>query len=69
MACQAFDTWGLRVPFLVPIVLIALSHYVRARVDKSPVFEDVKAKDRLMVRLRGTTRDFDSLWPGLASAA
>ena len=57
------------MPFLVPIVLIALSHYIRARVDKSPVFEDVKAKDRLMVRVRGTTRDFDSLWPGLASAA
>ena len=69
MTRQAFDTWGLRVPFLVPIVLIALPHYIRARVDKSPVFEDVKAKDRLMVRVRGTTRDFDSLWPGLASAA
>ena len=60
MTRQAFDTWGLRVPFLVPIVLIALSHYIRARVDKSPVFEDVKAKDRLMVRVRGTTRDFDA---------
>ena len=69
MTRQAFDTWGLRVPFLVPILLIALSHYIRAQVDKSPVFEDVKAKDRLMVRVRGTTRDFDSLWPGLASAA
>ena len=61
MTRQAFDTLGLRVP-------IVLSHYVRARVDKSPVFED-KAKDRLMVLVRGTTRDFDSLWPGLASAA
>ena len=69
MTRQAFDTWGLRVPFLVPIVLIALLHYVRARVDKSPVFEDVKAKDRLMVRVRGTTRDFDLLRSGLASAA
>ena len=57
MTRQAFDTWGLRVPFLVPIVL---SHYIRARVVKSPVFEDVKAKDRLMVRVRGTTRDFDA---------
>jgi hypothetical protein len=44
MTGQAFDTWGLPVPFLVPfLVPILLSHYVRARVDKSPVFEDVKA--------------------------
>ena len=39
----AFDTWGWRVPFLVSIVLLAISVYIRMQLAESPVFLEMKA--------------------------
>ena len=39
----AFDTWGWRIPFLVSILLLAVSVYIRMQLAESPVFQSMKA--------------------------
>jgi MFS family permease len=38
-----FETWGWRIPFLVSIVLLAVSVYIRLQLAESPVFLEMKA--------------------------
>jgi MFS family permease len=38
-----FDTWGWRIPFLVSIILLAISVYIRLQLAESPVFLEMKA--------------------------
>ncbi|MGV9712834.1 MFS transporter [Gordonia sp. NPDC003424] len=38
---DAFLSWGWRVPFLFSIVLILVGHYIRRRVEESPVFLEI----------------------------
>ena len=38
-----FDTWGWRIPFLVSIVLLGVSVYIRMQLAESPVFLEMKA--------------------------
>jgi len=33
-----FETWGWRIPFLLSIVLLAISVYIRLQLEESPVF-------------------------------
>ena len=35
---DAFLEWGWRIPFLLSFVLIIIGHYIRRRVEESPVF-------------------------------
>jgi MFS family permease len=44
---DAFATWGWRVPFLVSIVLVAISFYIRLQLSESPAFLDIKARGQL----------------------
>jgi MFS family permease len=46
MTCRAalgaqFDTWGWRVPFLISIVLLVISVYIRLQLAESPVFQEM----------------------------
>jgi MFS family permease len=41
---QEFETWGWRIPFLVSIVLLAISVYIRLQLAESPVFLEMKAQ-------------------------
>lgn len=41
-----FDTWGWRIPFLVSAVLLAISVWIRLKLDESPVFRRMKAEGR-----------------------
>ena len=41
---DAFETWGWRIPFLLSIVLLAVSVYIRLQLDESPVFQAMKAE-------------------------
>jgi len=43
----AFAAWGWRVPFLLSAVLVALSYYIRRRLEEAPVFVELKAAGRL----------------------
>ncbi|MBK9082845.1 MAG: MHS family MFS transporter [Rhizobiales bacterium] len=44
MTPQAFDDWGWRVPFLVSIVLLAVSIWIRLQLNESPAFQKMKAE-------------------------
>ena len=41
---DAFLEWGWRVPFLLSIALIFIGHYIRRRVEESPVFLEIAAR-------------------------
>ncbi|HUP92694.1 MAG TPA: MFS transporter [Solimonas sp.] len=41
-----FKDWGWRVPFLVSIVLLVFSVYIRMKLNESPVFKAMKAEGR-----------------------
>ncbi len=43
----AFEDWGWRVPFLLSMVLLAVSVYIRLRLDESPAFSRMKAEGRI----------------------
>lgn len=36
-----FDSWGWRIPFLISLVLLAISLYIRMRLAESPAFEQL----------------------------
>lgn len=40
---QAFNDWGWRVPFLLSILLLAISLWMRLKLNESPVFQAMKA--------------------------
>jgi len=39
---EAFKQWGWRIPFLLSILLVAMSYYVRIRLKESPLFTKLK---------------------------
>ena len=43
---DAFKAWGWRIPFLTSVVLLAVSMYIRLKLEKSPIFEQMKAEGR-----------------------
>ena len=46
MTAESFATWGWRVPFLVSVLLLAISIYIRLKLEESPVFAEMKAQGR-----------------------
>jgi hypothetical protein len=38
-----FESWGWRVPFLLSIILLAISVYIRLQLSESPVFIEMKS--------------------------
>jgi len=43
MSPEAFRSWGWRVPFLISIGLVAISLYIRLRMNESPIFSHIKS--------------------------
>jgi MFS family permease len=41
---ENFEAWGWRIPFLLSILMLAISLYVRLKLQESPVFQALKAK-------------------------
>jgi MFS family permease len=41
-----FETWGWRIPFLLSVVLVGMSVYIRAKLHESPVFAKLKAEGK-----------------------
>ncbi len=39
---EAFDAWGWRVPFLLSLILLAISLWMRLKLSESPVFKAMK---------------------------
>jgi MHS family shikimate/dehydroshikimate transporter-like MFS transporter len=45
MSEETLLAWGWRLPFIFSALLIAVGFYIRSRVDESPLFAEVKAKN------------------------
>jgi MFS family permease len=51
LACRValgskFDDWGWRIPFLVSLLLLAISVYIRLKLQESPIFQRMKAEGK-----------------------
>jgi len=44
-----FNDWGWRIPFLVSIVLVAVSIYIRLKMKESPLFSKLKTEGKTSV--------------------
>ena len=38
-----FEVWGWRLPFLLSVILVVVSYFIRTKMDESPVFQQMKA--------------------------
>ena len=43
MSTSTFSSWGWRVPFVISIVLVGVSLYIRIRMKESPIFQQIKS--------------------------
>lgn len=43
MSKEAFSAYGWRIPFLLSILLVGLSLYIRLRMKESPIFQHIKS--------------------------
>ncbi|HEY4394289.1 MAG TPA: MFS transporter [Polyangia bacterium] len=46
MAEAAFKSWGWRIPFLISLVLLAVSVYIRLKLNESPIFLQMKSEGK-----------------------
>ena len=46
MSASDFSDWGWRLPFLVSLVLLIFSVYIRLKLNESPVFQRMKAEGK-----------------------
>ncbi|MBI1769281.1 MAG: MHS family MFS transporter [Bacteroidetes bacterium] len=47
MEVDAFNSWGWRIPFLISAILVAISVYIRLRMQESPLFAKIKAEGKI----------------------
>jgi MFS family permease len=43
---EAFEAWGWRIPFLVSLVLLGISIWIRLKLNESPLFQEMKAQGK-----------------------
>ncbi|MFT3825878.1 MAG: MFS transporter [Chitinophagaceae bacterium] len=46
---QRFETWGWRIPFLISILLVLVSIYIRLKMQESPLFSKLKEEGKVAV--------------------
>ena len=46
---EKFNAWGWRIPFLVSIVLVIISIYIRLKMQESPMFTRIKLEGKVSV--------------------
>ncbi|MBB3463754.1 MFS transporter [Rhizobium sp. BK377] len=46
MGTTAFAAWGWRIPFLVSVVLLGISVWIRLKMNESPAFQRMKAEGK-----------------------
>ncbi|TMH08814.1 MAG: MHS family MFS transporter [Betaproteobacteria bacterium] len=57
-----FDDWGWRIPFLLSILLLAISVYIRLQLNESPVFKKMKEEGKAS---RAPLTESFLRWPNL----
>jgi MFS family permease len=43
---KAFSEWGWRIPFIVSVILLVFSVYIRLRLNESPIFQKMKEEGK-----------------------
>jgi len=61
-AADAFKAWGWRIPFLVSVVLLAFSVYIRLKLQESPIFKMMKSQGK---GSKAPLTDSFTKWPNL----
>ena len=46
MDAKAFSEWGWRVPFLVSVILLVFSVWIRLKLNETPIFQKMKAEGK-----------------------
>ena len=46
MSADTFKSWGWRIPFLISVILLAFSVYIRLKLQESPVFRAMKEQGK-----------------------
>jgi MFS family permease len=46
MAPKAFSEWGWRIPFIVSVILLLFSVYIRLKLNESPIFQEMKEEGK-----------------------
>ena len=46
LGTEAFEAWGWRIPFLVSIILLGVSVWIRLQLSESPLFQQMKAEGK-----------------------
>jgi MFS family permease len=46
MSADNFKAWGWRIPFLLSVILLAISVYIRLRLQESPLFVEMKSQGK-----------------------
>ncbi|MGA8145529.1 MAG: MFS transporter [Candidatus Acidiferrales bacterium] len=62
MSKEEFSNWGWRIPFLISIILVAISLYIRLKLKESPIFSSMKNAGKTSIQ---PLRDAFTKWPNL----
>jgi MFS family permease len=62
MTADQFKDWGWRIPFLLSIVLVSISLYIRLKMKESPIFSQIKSSG--MTSAKPLTEAF-TVWANL----
>jgi MFS family permease len=46
LGTEKFEAWGWRIPFLVSLILLAVSVWIRLKLNESPLFQQMKAEGK-----------------------
>ena len=60
MDAKAFNVWGWRIPFLLSLVLLGISVYIRLKLNESPIFLKMKSEGK---GSKKPIRDSFGNWP------
>src|ERR1700732_1522484 len=62
MSKEDFSAYGWRIPFLISIILVMISLYIRLKMKESPIFAELKATGMTSAQ---PLRDAFTQWPNL----
>jgi MFS family permease len=60
LGTDRFEAWGWRIPFLVSLVLLAVSVWIRLKLNESPLFQSMKAEGKAS---KAPLRESFAHWP------
>ena len=52
MAAKDFAEWGWRIPFLISVILLVFSVYIRLKLNETPIFQKMKCRKEKARKLR-----------------